>query len=82
MMSLLPEDLANQNLFIFTAAGIVPCGGHKTSSRTSLHADYFFWSFERSLNSFLVVKNRVPLKPVLEGVAGVSHLITGHEQNQ
>ena len=31
-----PWDLANQNLFIFTAAGIVLCGGHKTSPRISL----------------------------------------------
>ena len=35
MWSLLPEDLTNQNLFIFTAAGVVPCGGRKTSPRTS-----------------------------------------------
>ena len=34
--SLLPKDLTYQNLFIFTAAGVVPCGGRKKCSRTSL----------------------------------------------
>ena len=29
MCSLLPKDLTNQNLFIFTAAGVVPCGDRK-----------------------------------------------------
>ena len=32
--SLLPKDLTVQNLFIFPAAGVVPCDG-RTSSRTS-----------------------------------------------
>ena len=32
---LLPKDLTIQKLFIFTAAGVVPCGGRKTSPRTS-----------------------------------------------
>ena len=36
MWSLLPKDLTNQNLFIFIAAGVVPCGGRKAASRTSL----------------------------------------------
>ena len=27
-------DLTNQNLFIFTAASVVPCGGPNTSLRT------------------------------------------------
>ena len=31
MWSLLPKDLTNNNLFIFTAAGVVPGGGRKTS---------------------------------------------------
>ena len=35
MWSLLQRDPTNQNLFIFTAAGVVPCGGRKTSPRTS-----------------------------------------------
>ena len=29
------RDLTNQNLFIFTAAGVVPCGGRKKSPSTS-----------------------------------------------
>ena len=45
-------------------------------------ADYIFsgplWSF----SSFLVIVNRVPLKPVLGGVASVAHTIAGHEQTQ
>ena len=32
---LLPKDLTIQNLFIFTATGVVPCGGRKTSPCTS-----------------------------------------------
>ena len=28
--SLLPKDLTFQNLFTFTAAGVVPCGGRKS----------------------------------------------------
>ena len=33
--SLHPRDLINQNLVIFTAAGVVPCVGRKTSSLLS-----------------------------------------------
>ena len=33
--SLLPKDLTIQNLFIFTAAGVMPCGGRTTPPRTS-----------------------------------------------
>ena len=33
--SLILKDLTDQNLFIYTAAGVVPCGGRKTSPRTS-----------------------------------------------
>ena len=40
MQSLLSRDLTNQNLFIFTAAGVVLCGGRKTSHRADI-----FWSF-------------------------------------
>ena len=37
-------------LFDFTAAGVVPCGGRKTSSRTStiVQLIFHFWSFEIS----------------------------------
>ena len=39
-------------LFAFTAAGVVPCGGHKTSPRTSTIVQFiiYFWSFEISVN--------------------------------
>ena len=35
-------------LFAFTAAGVVPCGGHKKSPRTSsiVQIIFSFWSFE------------------------------------
>ena len=35
-----------------------------------------------SLSSIKSFENRVPLKPVLGGVAGVAHLINGYEQTQ
>ena len=35
MFFFLPKDLTIQNLIIFTAAGVVPCGGGKTSPITS-----------------------------------------------
>ena len=37
-------------LFDFTAAGVVPCGGRKTSPRTSTIVHILFWSFEISGN--------------------------------
>ena len=39
-------------LFTFTAAGVVPCGGRKTSPRTSTIVQFifYFWSFEISVN--------------------------------
>ena len=35
-------------LFAFTAAGVVQCGGRKTSARTSAIVQFmfYFWSFE------------------------------------
>ena len=33
--SLLPKNLTIQDLYISIAAGVVPCGGRKTSPRTS-----------------------------------------------
>ena len=40
-------------LFVFTAAGVVPCGGRKTSPRTSTIVQFIFhfWSFEINENS-------------------------------
>ena len=39
-------------LFAFTAAGVVQCGGRKTSPRTSTIKlfIFYFWSFEISVN--------------------------------
>ena len=39
-------------LFAFTAAGVVQCGGRKTSPRTSTIVQFifYFWSFETSVN--------------------------------
>ena len=39
------KDLTNQNLFIVTATDAVPCGGRKTSSRTSLLCRLYFLIF-------------------------------------
>ena len=79
MQSLLPKDLTILNVFTFTAAGIVPCGGRKTSPRNHHSAGYIFWSFE--IIEFIVshFENRVSLKPLLGGLARVAHFITGHE---
>ena len=52
-ISLLPKDITNQNLFIFTGAGVVPCGGRKTFSRISPYCSVYFWSFERDEVIFL-----------------------------
>ena len=45
-------------------------------------ADFIFLSFGIIEFIFSHLKIRVPLKPVLGGVAGVAHYITGHEQTQ
>ena len=44
-------------LCAFTAAGVVPCGGRKTSPRTSTIVQFifYFWSFEISVN---ILRNR------------------------
>ena len=42
MWSLFPRNLTNQNLCIFTAAGIVPCGDRKTSPHTSSQCRLYF----------------------------------------
>ena len=49
MFSLLLKELI---LFAFTAAGVVQCGGRKTSPRTSTIVQFifYFWSFEISVN--------------------------------
>ena len=50
MCSLLLKERTFVFLFSFTAAGVVQCGGRKTSPRTStiVQLIYHFWSFEIS----------------------------------
>ena len=50
MCSLLLKEHIVVFLFAFTAAGVVPCGGRKTSPRTSTIVQFIFhfWSFEIS----------------------------------
>ena len=57
MFSLLLKELNFLILFAFTAAGVVPCGGRKTSPRTSTIVQFifYFWSFEISVN---ILRNR------------------------
>ena len=67
-------NITNQNLFIFTAAGVVPCGGCKCLPIHHCSADYIFWSF--GIIEFIFsqsFENRVPLKPVLGCMAVVAH---------
>ena len=42
---LLQRDLTNQNVFIFTAAGVAQCDGHKTYPVHHKSVDYNFLSF-------------------------------------
>ena len=43
MFSLLLKDLISDYIFDFTAAGVVPCGGRKTSPRTSTIVQFIFY---------------------------------------
>ena len=54
MWSLLPKDLTNQNLFIFTAADVVPCGGRKNISYIII-VQILFSGPLGSLSAFLVI---------------------------
>ena len=67
MSSLLLKDVTNRDLFIFTAAGVTPCGGRNTSPRT-YSAENIFWSFGIKEVIFSIFSNRVQLKPVLGGL--------------
>ena len=54
--------------FIFTAAGVVSCGGRETSPHKSLQCRlYIFWSFGITGLILSQFENRVPPKPVLAG---------------
>ena len=41
---LLPNELPVQNLFVFTAADVVPCGGRKNLPVHDDSADFIFFS--------------------------------------
>ena len=43
MFLLLLQDPISDFIFDFTAAGVVPCGGHKTSPRTSTIVQFIFY---------------------------------------
>ena len=58
----------------------MPCGGRKKVSPYIIIVQITFSGPLGSLNSFQSFENSVPLKPVLGGLAGVAHFITGHEQ--
>ena len=64
---LLPKDITIQNLVIFTAAGVVPSGGHEKSP---LHPDPL-----GSLSSFRVILKIVWFKLVLNGILHISLLV-------
>ena len=77
--SLLPKDLTFQNLFTFTAAGVVPCDPCKSLSYIIIVQNIFACHLGFILSYF---ENIVPLKPVPGGVASVARFITRHEQTQ
>ena len=59
----------------------MPCGGRINSSYSIVRQIIDSCPLA-SLSSFLVFGNRVPLKPVLGGMAGVADFITDHEKTQ
>ena len=59
----------------FTVTGAVPCGGRKTSPRTSSKCIlYISWSFGITGLILIQFENRVPLKSVLRGVGSLAPL--------
>ena len=59
MFSLLLKDLISDFLFDFTAAGVVPCGGRKTSPRTSTIVQFiFYFGPLRSAIIFWEIRNK------------------------
>ena len=67
---------------VFTAAGVVPSGDRKTSSRIVSWCRLFFWSFGFII---LILKNSVLLSRCRgrgRDMACVAHFITGHGQPQ
>ena len=43
LFSLLLKNIISDFIFDFTAAGVVPCGGRKTSPRTSTIVQFIFY---------------------------------------
>ena len=60
--------------FIFTAAGVVPCGDRKRLPVHHYNAGYIFCSFGIIGLILSQFENRVLLKPVLEGLGNVAAL--------
>ena len=59
MFSLLLKDLISDFIFDFTAAGVVPCGGRKTSPRTSTIVQFiFYFGPLRSAIIFWEIRNK------------------------
>ena len=57
--SLLLKDLISDFIFDFTAAGVVPCGGRKTSPRTSAIVQFiFYFGPLRSAIIFWEIRNK------------------------
>ena len=52
MWFLIPKDLTYPNLFLFTAAGVVPCGGRKNVSAYSIIVQIIFSGLKESLSSY------------------------------
>ena len=70
--SLLHKDLIHQNIFIHTAAGVVPCDDRNKLPYIKI-AQIIFSGPLGSMNSFLCIGNRVPFKPLL-GDEAVLHI--------
>ena len=75
-MFIASKGFSFRTYFIFTAAGVVPCGGRKRLPVHHHSADYIFSGPFGSVGSFILsqFENRVPLKPVLGDVGSVAPL--------
>ena len=69
--------VASSLLFAITAAGVVPCGGSKTSPRTSSIAQiiFYFWFFEINGNILRFQKSVLCLHLyILDSILFLTHL--------
>ena len=66
-LSLLSQELTFIFVFAITAAGVVPCGGPKTSPSTSsiVQIIFYFWSFEINGNILRIQKLVLCLEPYI-----------------